>query len=298
MKILFVSLGRQFDIKEALSEYGDVIYWDWSGRERTFNSDLRALVDTHKPDLVFMQIQTPNILRADTAQYIAGKAKVVNWTGDVRAPLPNWYIEIGKHIHLTLFTNMTDVETARARGIRADYLQIGFPPDIFKPDGDVRSEAEIIFMGNNNGMFPLSPLRASMVDMLKKRYGVRFKVYGVNWKGFNAEFNQEEEAKIYRGAKIAINLSHFDYSRYSSDRLFRLMGTGVFCLSHNYKDIALEFEAGKHLDVWNDIPELLNKIDYWLQYDIERKHIGKQGCEHVHTNHLWRNRIKQLMEMI
>jgi len=298
MKILFVSLGKQFDIKEALAEYGDVIYWDWSGRERTFNSDLRQLVDTHKPDMVFMQIQTPNILRPDTAQYIAGKSKVINWTGDVRHPLPNWFIEVGKHIHLTLFTNMTDVNTARARGIRADYLQIGFPTEIFKPEGEVRNEADIIFMGNNNGMFPLSPLRASMVDLLKKKYGKQFRVFGVNWKGFNPEFNQEEEAKIYRGCKIAINLSHFNYSRYSSDRLFRLMGTGVFCLSHNYIDIGLEFEVGVHLDVWNDLNELTERIDYYLQDEDMRKLIGSQGCNHVHTSHTWRNRIKQLMEMI
>jgi len=298
MKVLQVALGQQFDIRDAFAEVSDVVYWDWSGRNRTFNSDLRVLVENHKPDLVFLQIQTPGIIGVDTARYIASKCKVVNWTGDVRHPLPQWFIDIGKVIHMTLFTNMNDVETATARGIRADYLQIGFPEKIFKPEGEVREEAEIVFMGNNHGGFPLSGLRYQMVDSLQRKYGKRFKVFGGNWKGFHAENNQEEEAKIYRGAKIAINLSHFNYSRYSSDRLFRLMGTGVFCLSHNYKDIALEFEVGKHLDVWNDIPELLSKVDYWLQYDIERKHIGRQGAEHVHTNHLWRNRVKQLMEMI
>ncbi len=169
MKILQIALGNQFDIQNALSDIGDVIYFDWSGRERSFNSDIRSLVDTHKPDFVFMQLQTPNIIRVDTARYLSSKTKVINWTGDVRHPLPNWFIEIGKHIHLTLFTNMTDVETARARGINADYLQIGFPNDIFKPDGDVRNEADIIFMGNNNGAFPLSGLRRTMVARIYSR---------------------------------------------------------------------------------------------------------------------------------
>lgn len=228
MKILFCSLGIQTDIRDVLALHGDVIYWDWSGRNRSFNPDIRALVDNHKPDLIFLQIQTPGILSVDTAQYLKSKAKVFNWTGDVRTPLPQWFKDLAPHMDSTLFTNMTDVEEMRKAGYRSDYLQIGFPEKIFKPEGIKRQEAEIIFMGNNNGGFPLSGLRSQMVDLLQKKYGNRFKVFGTNWRGFHAEHNQEEEAKIYRGAKIAINLSHFDYSRYSSDRLFRLMGTGVF----------------------------------------------------------------------
>jgi len=137
-----------------------------------------------------------------------------------------------------------------------------------------------------------------MVHALAKRYGKQFKVYGSNWPGYSPEFNQEEEAKIYRACKIAINLSHFDYSRYSSDRLYRLMGAGAFCLSHNYKDIAMEFEVGKHLDVWNDIPQLMSSIDHYLEHADDRIKIAKAGCMHVHANHLWSNRVKQLMTMI
>src|SRR3990167_4946439 len=109
MRILHVSLGKQEDIFHALQKYGEVIYWDWSGQDRVFNQKIRELVDQHKPDLVWMQIQTPNILNEQTAQYIGSKAKVVNWTGDVRYPLPKLFLEVGRHIYLTLFTNMPDV---------------------------------------------------------------------------------------------------------------------------------------------------------------------------------------------
>lgn len=298
MKILQVALGNQFDIREAFSKYGDVFYYDWSHRDRQFNQDIRGLTDKHKPDLIWLQIQTPNILSPDTARYIASKAKVVNWTGDVRTPLPQWFIDIGKHIHLTLFTNMHDVNQCRMRGVKADYLQIGFPPKIFKPEGLKRPEADIIFMGNNVGSFPLSGLRKQMVERLTIKYGNKFRAYGINWRGYGSENNQEEEAKIYRGCKIAINLSHFDYSRYSSDRIFRIMGAGAFCLSHNYRDIGQEFETGKHLDTWNDLNDLTNKIDHWLANPIQREIIAAEGCEHVHKNHNWNNRIEQLMKMI
>lgn len=299
MKILQVALGNQFDIRDALAKHGDVIYYDWSGRERLFNSDIVALKDKHKPDLIWLQIQTSNIINPQVAKYLTDGSIVVNWTGDVRYPLPQWYIEIGKQIDLTLFTNMNDVEECRRYGVNADYLQIGFPTNIFKPQGLRREEAEIVFMGNNVGGFPLSQFRVTMVEALKREFGRSFKVYGVNWPGYGYEPNQEEEAKIYRGCKIAINLSHFDYSRYSSDRLWRIIGSGAFCLSHNYKDIDKEFEVSKHLDVWNDIPELVEKIKYYLHPgESERVKIAEQGCDYVHKNHTWEQRINQLIDRL
>src|SRR5688572_22897024 len=131
MKILFVSLGNQFDIRDALNDYGEVIYWDWSGRDRTFNRDLISIYNKHKPDLVFMQIQTGGRIDVHTARAMKD-AFVINWTGDVRYPLPKWYTEIGRNISLTLFTNMPDVHELRRNGVNADYLDIGFPEKIFK----------------------------------------------------------------------------------------------------------------------------------------------------------------------
>jgi spore maturation protein CgeB len=297
MKILQVALGNQFDIRDALTTIGDVIYWDWSGHNRTFNQSIRRLVDQHKPDLVFLQIQTPGIIDVHTAQYIASKSFVVNWTGDVRQNI-DWFIQVGKVIQMTLFTNMEDVKTLRSKGIKSDYLQIGFPTKIFKPSGTIKAGVpEIIFMANQTQGFPLSNYRKEIVEELRRRYGSRFGVFGNSWGWGYSVPDQNEEAAHYRGCKIAINLSHFNYSRYSSDRIFRLMGAGAFCLSHNYQDIEKEFEIGKYLDVWNDKDELFRKIDYYLENDLERKAIAKSGCKHVHKNHTWNERIKQLIQI-
>jgi hypothetical protein len=299
MKILVFGLGSQVDICEAFTEHGDVIYWDIT-KSNSFNSLARVLVDKHKPDLLFMQIQTEGIITIETAKYLATKTKVINWTGDVRFPTPNWFLDIGRHIHMTLFSNMYDVEFLRTHGINTDYLQIGFPTEIFNPKGQVRKLVpEIVFMGNNVGGFPLSSYRVDMVNALKKRYGNMFGVYGINWgKGIHSIPDQHEEACYYRGARIGINLSHFNYSRYSSDRLLRMMGAGCFCLTHDYKDYGLEFENGKHFDVWSNFTQLFEKIDYYLENVNVRQQVAEQGCKHVHDNHTWSKRIEQLIKMI
>ena len=127
-------------------------------------------------------------------------------------------------------------------------------------------------------------------------------MYGGNWRPhLSSEFeyvNNQQEAEIYRTSAIAINCSHFNYSRYSSDRLFREMASGAFVLSHAYKDYDIDFENKKHLVVWNDIPELIEKCHYYLGNKSERDIIAKQGCDLVKNTANWDFRIKQFLQLI
>lgn len=294
MKIIQVALGEQRDIQRAFSKWGEVVYIDCTeGDKLYFNKILLQAYRDFKPDIVFMQIQTSNHISTVTVRAMSGSF-VANWTGDVKTPVPGWYYNIGRFINVTLFTNMDDVEHLRKRGIRADYLQIGFPEGIFKPEGTKKEAAEIIFMGGNYGSrFPLSDFRLTMVDFLYKEYGDRFACYGNGWGRSNGWVNQPEEAEIYRGSKIAINLSHFDYERYSSDRIFRIMGAGPLCLTHRYRGVEKDFGIGEHLDVWRDLNELKAKIDYYLNNEEKRKAVAGAGCRYVHENCTWTNRVEE-----
>lgn len=297
-KILQVALGEQRDLQEALLTVGDVIYWDWSHQERSFNEIILDMAQRHKPNLIFLQLQAPGIISERTAAKLQENALVFNWTGDVRTPTPKWYFDIGRHIYCSLFTNMEDVKQLKAKNIRAGYLQIGLPDKIFTPDGPERAEADIIFMGNNYGGFPLSVMRHELVKLLSKRYGARFKAFGTGWPGYHPENRQAEEAAIYRGAKLGINLSHFCYPRYSSDRLLRIMGSGCMALTHKFPDIEEEYEIGRHLDSWENFNQLTGRIDYYLEHESERQEIARQGCGHVHKYHTWANRMEDLKNFL
>ncbi len=300
MKILQVSLGQQYDIRDALAEHGEVMYWDWTKDKHDFNRSLTLLVDEFKPDFVFMQIQTQGVINVKTAEELSTKTKLINWTGDVRSPTPQWFIDIGRVIHLTLFTNTHDVDYCKGQGVKADYLQVGFPDKIFNPNGPVAKNApEIVFFGNNFGGFPLSQYRIDMVRKLRERYGNKFGYYGGGWGfGVKAISDQKEEASIYRGAKIAINLSHFEYPRYTSDRMLRAMGSGCMVLSHHYEGIEQEFKPGIDVCTWNNFEELAEHIDWFLSNLDSCELVSNEGRIHVHKNHTWSNRISELMKMI
>ncbi len=276
-------------------------YAELSTGIKSLDNRVRYYFDQQKPDVVFMQIQAPNIISPLTVEYMfnAG-AKVINWTGDVRHDVPAWMYEIGKYC-TTSFSNMNDVNTMKSKGYDAKWLEIGYDPLRYAPIGDTIACPEIVFMANNYGRdyFPLSNFRQDIVTKLTKHYGARFGVFGNGWpmaKG-NINHSQPEESKYYRSSKIAINCSHFNYERYSSDRLLRILGSGAFCLSHHYDGIEQDYTPAKHLDTFNTIDGLINKINYYIEHESERNAIAKAGNELVLNRNTFTHMVKNIIEL-
>jgi len=250
------------------------------------------LFNSHKPDIVFMQIQHDRPELLPVVQVMNKKAVVINCCGDVREPMPEWYKTFSKHC-ITAFSNMEDVNE-----IGGEYLQIGIDPQIFNRDKLVVKSRDIVFMANRSMCFPLSEYRVKTVDFLKRIYKEKFELYG-SWPMANGNFNHDQygENRIYNEAKIGISISHFDRHRYFSDRLPRIMGSGCFALSHHYKDIEKDFEVGQHLDTFKDHAELQRKIDYYLQNPDERQAIALNGWKHVQENFTTQNMVNDIFRI-
>lgn len=297
-------LERAF--KEASSDYEFVQWTDYQKDPGALRGLILELCQTKPRDMIFFHIQTEGIITPEFIQKLRKAAVnnplIINWSGDVRTPLPKWYLDVGREIDLTLFSNEHDLQEFQSRGIRAKYLQIGFDTEFFYPKKTGNKWPEIVFLGNHYpNHFPLSKFRLEMVQFLKKTYGDRFGLYGSGWKGLengNLMNQLEKEADCYRGCKIAINLSHFNYERYTSDRMFRAMGAGAFCLTHNYSGIERDYVIGKHLEVWNSLPILKVQIDKYLDDDNAREDIAHHGCTLVHAQHTWDYRLKEMIRLI
>jgi len=234
-----------------------------------------------KPDFVFLQLQD-DVLPIQIVQKIKQHSGfVINWTGDVRQPLPNWYQQMSKVVDCTGFTNNADIEVIRKLGHRAEFIQQGFDPGIYSPVNRLK-DIDIVFMANNYiNQFPLSKFRKG-ISLALTRYP-NFKLYGTGWKFGHGNLNhsQQAEAKVYNQSKIGINISHFDLERYSSDRMTRIMGCGVLCFTHAYKGLEIDFIDGVHLVAWNNVSDLKEKINYYLANDKEGERIAKAGHREV-----------------
>lgn len=286
----YVGLERELNL---ISDYKSLII-------KTPEPEMIQFAQEFQPDIIFMQVQRANVISLSTFEELSKIAKVINWTGDVRHPIPQWYIDAAPYC-TTAFSNNHDVkEMSGYEDFNVKFLQIGFDPKVFYPKV-VEKDIDIIFMGNNytSAMFPLSQMRIDMVSFLKKKYGDRFKLYGSGWHNSDGgcNGNQVEENELYNRSKIAINLSHYDYENYSSDRMYRLMGSGCFCLSHKYKGIEEDFDIARQLDVWSDFNELSQKIDYYLTNEIERRAKAYFGYDHVCNTYSYKQMAENILKL-
>lgn len=283
MKLLHVGLSAGHTVSGGLQKAFSALY---ECEEIGFNTPdinevIRQKTGSFRPDMVWMQIQTPDIISPETVSYLKDKGIfVMNWMGDIRNEFPDWTAQLGAS--LTCFSNMNYVHVLKSRGIKSEYLQIGYDQSIYTPNGMKADSAEIVFFGNNYGNeFPLSELRWDMVNKLKSIYGRRFGVYGRGWESSDGDYMNDPkgEAAIYRGAKIAINLSHFDYSRCSSSRLYKILGCGTFCLTKRFPEMEDDFEEDIELVAWDTMEDLIDEIEFWLANEGIRKAVAECGNE-------------------
>lgn len=301
-KILHVALGRQnVEMEKAISELGETVIIDWTTEPDIDNKIINTCCD-FKPDLVFMQIQGGDVIKESTVEKIRNvcDAILINWTGDVREDI-SWYKQYAKHFHYTLFTSETDAVALNSAGLSSGYLQVGFQDNIYNKEVSPITGSSTVFCANNYpDRFPLSKLRSDIVEFLQSEYNSDFGLYGFGWGSGIENLNSlpQKEAAIYRGAKIGISVSHFNYERYHSDRQLRIIACGCFCLSYHYDGIEKDFIIGQHLDTFKTNDELKQKIDYYLSNKEKREEIANNGQDFVWNNCRWVNRINELKKII
>lgn len=286
---LFFKQEPQMGLRNALRSISTkYIEFSWIAKPQKAMLQLHQLISIHQPDTVFMQIQTPGIVRPDfLARYKS--IRFFNFNGDVRPEIPKWHFDVAPYC-TTLFTNTDWVEKVPG----AKYMQVSCSLDIYKPEGKKLITRPVVFLGNNHGsQFPLSAMRGELRDKLNEVLQVYGRGWGVGVTDLN--YKQQEEAAVYRGSKIGINLSHMDLGSYSSDRLYRLMACGTMCLAYRHKDIHKEFIEGLHLRTWRTLDELQNLVSYYLENDSARINIARNGCELIHKKYNWTERLKPIL---
>jgi hypothetical protein len=299
MRILHVGLcvdykneGLPYALKQASTFYHEIS----TGKKDLQNKISKAIQD-HEFDFAFFQIQSPGIVHPFTFQQLNNKGVfTVNWSGDIRVGTPSWFFKT--NADLTLFSNERDAANMRNAGYKSDFLQIGIDPKVFNKHDEKREENKVVFMGNNyGGQFPLGRERTSLVNDLVAH---GHSVYGNGYRGAKGSLNgnQLEESIVYNNSLIAINHSHFNDDRYTSDRMFRILGSGCFCLSHHYNGIEKDFEVGKHLVTYRNFREMNEKIRVYLDNPIERERIAKHGYTHCHNNHTYKHMVEDLINLV
>jgi len=313
--ILHIGLNTEYQktLVKALSTLGNYFLIDWRNELEYGNLQMlyRKILETineYDIDLIFMQIQRPDIITKELIQHIniiAPEIKIINWCGDIRDETPKWMIDLASFNNIyTSFTNYRDVNTLLNLGYsNSFYMPMSFEEGIFNVAESKRIHMpSIVFIGTNYGdRFELTELRKNVIAKMKFRYVDKFQVYGTGWDTILngvKHIPKSYSTHIYRGAKIALSINNINAYKYTSDRLFNIMASRCFCLAHYYEGIEEQFKQGYHLDWWHDLDELDKKVDYYLNHAKERRQIAQQGYDEIWKNHRWINRIEIIKQKV
>lgn len=77
-------------------------------------------------------------------------------------------------------------------------------------------------------------------------------------------------------------------------RAFDIMGAGGFLISNYQPELLDYFVPGKDFVCYESKRDLLEKVEYYLSHDEERKAIARNGHEKVAARHTYRHRIREM----
>lgn len=108
-------------------------------------------------------------------------------------------------------------------------------------------------------------------------------IYSNCWKGFLK--SEQELARIYNSSKINLNITR-QGSTSMNYRVFEILASGGFLVTDENEDLKRYFTVSKHLETYKNVPDLIDKIDFYLQnLNIAQKiaQLGRFKCIDRHN---------------
>ena len=106
----------------------------------------------------------------------------------------------------------------------------------------------------------------------------------------------DDKAKALQCAKIVLNTLHYGEVRSLNVRAFEVAGCGGFQLMSHTDVVSDHFEIGTEIVTFVDIPDLREKVAYYLAHDDERKEIARRGQERAHRDHTYTQRLQVIID--
>lgn len=102
---------------------------------------------------------------------------------------------------------------------------------------------------------------------------------------------------IFKCSKINLSMTNRPFKSGIPLRVFDIMGSGGFLISNYQPELAELFVPGEDIVLYDSIPDLLSKIDYYLKHEDERLQIAKNGYKKVKNHHTYDIRLKEILEL-
>ena len=108
----------------------------------------------------------------------------------------------------------------------------------------------------------------------------------------------QEMPIAFKCAKINLNITLRSIEKGIPLRCIDVMGAGGFLLTNYQEDMLMFFEPGVDFVYYESRQDLLEKIDYYLKHDEERRAIAASGHEKVAKYHTFDLRVAEMIKVV
>lgn len=316
--------GQLHAFREVFGRLGaEVREFDFMALDRCGVAAGEALLTEAKdfqPDWIWLQVQGSGVISGTTVERIRAalpRCFISHWMGDCRLEVPEDLAALCRATHATLISSVGQIPLYQKTGAaRVHYVQIGLDwvEDVLgEPDWTPPFRVpDIVFCGGHYDHVDAfktgtSERIAAVRCLLKQGFDVG--VVGRGWPNdirVAGECHVKQQHHIYKRAKIALSISHFnDIERYYSDRLLIAMASGTAVVAKWFPGIDKEFALWGQATVgpvgcyaWADHAELVSVVRYLLSDEVARKAVGDRGRQRAVAEHTWTARIADLLPKI
>lgn len=103
--------------------------------------------------------------------------------------------------------------------------------------------------------------------------------------------------KVFKCSKINLNLTAKGIQSGAALRVYDVLGCGGFLISNYQAELAEQFKVGKEIVLFESEEDLLEKIDYYLRHEEERREIARNGYERVKREYSYQKRLEQMFQI-
>jgi len=295
------------------------------GREE-MNKQLLEIAYQERPDLCFFFLFNDEF-KEETIKQISKNFLTINWFAD-----DHWRFDIYSKYYAPLFKWIVTTDSKAP----AKYYRIGYKNVIksqwacnhflYKPLA-LEKIYDVTFIGQSHGN------RKEIIRKIKQK-GIDIKCWGSGWP--EGRVSQKEMIKIFSKSKININLSNSSgvinwktpakifLKRYNNSikfcepkewasnfksilgaqreqikgRNFEIPGCNGFLLTNNADNLTDYYEDGKEIIIYNNVDDLIKKINYYLINNKEREIIANMGYQRTLTEHTYEKRFNEILKAI
>lgn len=283
----------------------------WAAGE--FNADLLRIAETFRPE--FLLVFKGRFVWATTLRRLREMGvKSYCFYPDVSFRAHGRYIPKALPEYDWIFTTKTfGIDDMRSQlGVtRSSVLNFGYDPDLHRPislsDQDIqRFGCEVSYIGT------WSPKKERLLgELARRRPDLRLRVWGNQWERCRAPalsaavMGRAVDGEDFVRAVCAtdINLSILSERRVGSSRgdqvatrTFSVPACGAFVLHERTDEVTKLFQEDEEIACFDEIDELVAKLDVFLADSQRRQLIAARGREIVQAHHSWDQRIRSILD--